>query len=310
MQRPFEVVDPKKLSVNNLENYFLVLLAMEVNMKEYMRLKTDLQDCYKEACEYNVPPEDILTALKPSVLSRLDEQDEDYENGDVMTAMITGNVSDAKKLNKMVGEDIFSMSEVGLGVRQSSKMTNESTKKGMNLLMKESEQTVLNTAVPYSFTGSSKKNLAMSANLSSRRSQHHVLTKADEKGATGEKSPSFTGAKGSALEANKILESAQPLGSGHARGSGGAPSAMGRKSDDVKAIRKTNSLTDEAGHKVPIVAGATIGSKRSHSNGEGVVSNKLPTSGIAFGGGTFGSSAAKRDSIKRRKSNRSGKIEH
>jgi cation channel sperm-associated protein 4 len=95
-QRPYEVVDPKKLSVTKLENYYCVLLALEDNINEYLRLKDDLMAVFTDLCEIN-DTEDYDDAIN--------EEDEDEDAGDVMSALITGNVANIKKANRLVGEN-------------------------------------------------------------------------------------------------------------------------------------------------------------------------------------------------------------
>ncbi len=107
-QKPFEVVDPKALSVTKLENYFLVLLAMEENTNEYLRLKQDLIQIYEEICVFNAKEEEQQNDDLMHDEREEDESDEDEEGagagGDVMSALITGNVVNKKQMDKMIGE--------------------------------------------------------------------------------------------------------------------------------------------------------------------------------------------------------------
>ncbi len=121
-QRPFEVVDPKKLSVRKLENYFLTLMAMEDNLKEYQELKDQLVKIFREVCDLNEDSDDEEGGRRKSIkqiiakdyldyaesISSSDDEgdDEDEDDGDIMSALIkgTGKGAKNKKINKLVGE--------------------------------------------------------------------------------------------------------------------------------------------------------------------------------------------------------------
>lgn len=53
-QAPIHSPDLKNMTVNKLENYMMILVALEENMAEYKAIREDLDKMFDVICELNV----------------------------------------------------------------------------------------------------------------------------------------------------------------------------------------------------------------------------------------------------------------